>query len=101
MKNKVIEVQDIKVNIKDDNYICISDFTKMKEGNSALDDIIRKWLRNRITLEFLSTWESIYNPNFNSVEFDGFIKHTGLHTFTLSVTQWCERTNAIGIYSKH
>lgn len=38
--------------------------------------------------------------NFNSVEFDGFRKSAGLHTFTLSVTEWCERTNAIGIYSK-
>lgn len=51
-------------------------------------------------MEFLGTWESIYNPNFNSVEFDGFRKSAGLHTFTLSVTEWCDKTNAIGIYSK-
>lgn len=103
MKNKIIEVQKIKVNITnidDNDYICISDFTKFKEGKSTSDDIIRNWLRNRITLEFLETWESIYNPNFNSVEFDGFRKNAGLHTFTLSVTEWCEKTNAIGIYSK-
>lgn len=53
-----------------------------------------------ITLEFLGTWESIYDLNFNSVEFDGFRKNAELHTFTLSVTEWCEKTNAIGIYSK-
>ena len=103
MSNKIIEVQNIKVNvtnIDDNDYICISDFGKYKEGKSKADDIIRKWLRNRITLEFLGTWESIYNPNFNSVEFDGFRKSAGLHTFTLSVTEWCEKTNAIGIYSK-
>lgn len=103
MRNNVIEVQNIKVNITNINnsdYICISDFTKFKEGKSTSDDIIRNQLRNRITLEFLGTWESIYNPNFNSVEFDGFRKTAGLHTFTLSVTQWCEKTNAIGIYSK-
>ena len=46
-------------------------------------------------MEFLGTWESIYNPNFNSVEFGGFRKNAGLHTFTLSVTEWCEKTNAI------
>ncbi len=51
-------------------------------------------------MEFLGTWESIYNPYFNSVEFDGFRKSAGLHTFTLSVTEWCDKTNAIGIYSK-
>lgn len=103
MSNKMIEVQNIKVNITnidDNDYICISDFCKYKEGKSKTDDIIRNWLRNRITLEFLGTWESIYNPNFNSVEFDGFRKSAGLHTFTLSVIEWCEKTNAIGIYSK-
>ena len=77
MSNKIIEVQNIKVNITnidDNDYICISDFGKYKEGKSKADDIIRNWLRNRITLEFLGTWESIYNPNFNYVEFDGFRK---------------------------
>ena len=103
MKNNIIEVQNIKVNMVNNNdkdYICISDFTKLKEGKSNSDDIIRNWLRNRITLEFLGTWESIYNPDFNSVEFDGFRKNAGLHTFTLSVSEWKEKTNAIGIYSK-
>jgi hypothetical protein len=103
MKNNIIEVQKVRVNvtnINDNDYICISDFTKFKEGKSTSDDIIRNWLRNRLTLEFLGTWESIYNPNFNSVEFDGFRKNVGLHTFTLCVSQWCEKTNAIGIYSK-
>lgn len=86
--------QNIKVNITnidDNDYICISDFGKYKEGKSKADDIIRNWLRNRITLEFLGTWGSIYNPYFNSVEFDGFRKSAGLHTFTLSVTEWCEK----------
>ena len=90
IKNKIIEVQNIKVNvtnINDNDYICISDFTKFKEGKSTSDDVIRNWLRNRITLEFLETWESIYNLNFSSVEFDGFRKNVGLHTFTLSVTE--------------
>lgn len=58
MKNSIIEVQNIKVNIvssNDKDYIWISDFTKLKEGKSNSDDIIRNWLRNRITLEFLGT----------------------------------------------
>lgn len=100
MKNKFIKVQDISVSINDNDFICISDFTRYKTGKSKSDDIIRNWLRNRITLEFLGTWELIYNSNFNTVEFDGFKKSAGLHTFTLSVSEWCEKTNAIGIYSK-
>ncbi|CDF11647.1 uncharacterized protein BN778_00044 [Mycoplasma sp. CAG:776] len=58
MVNKIIEVQNIKVNIaniNDNDYICISDFGKYKEGKSKAVDIIRNWLRNRITLEFLGT----------------------------------------------
>ena len=72
--------------MKDNDYICISDFTKFKQRKSISDDIIINWLRNRITLEFLGTWESIYNPNFNSVEFDGFRKNAGLHISTLRVS---------------
>ena len=59
MKNEIIEIEDVKINIvNDSNYICISDFTKYKGGKSSADDVIRNWLRNRITLEFLGTWES-------------------------------------------
>ena len=99
MANKIIEVQNVKVsiaNMNDNDYICISDFTKFKEGKSSSDDIIK----NRITLEFLETWESIYNPNFNFVEFVGFKNEAELHTFTLSVNEWCDKANTIGIYSK-
>ena len=39
----------------------------------------------------------MYNTNFNSVEFDG-LKNVGLHTFTFSVTEWCEKTNTIAKY---
>ena len=58
MSNKIIEIQNLKINVTNINekdYICISDFGKFKEGNSKSDDVIRNWLRNRITLEFLGT----------------------------------------------
>lgn len=103
MKNNVILVKDIPINItniKDTDYICISDISKAKIAKSTSDDIIRNWLRNRNTLEFLGTWEMIYNPNFKDVEFDTFKSKAGLHTFTLSVSEWIEKTNAIGIYVK-
>lgn len=90
MKNNVIEFQNIKINIVNSNnkdYVCISDFTKLKEGKSTSYDIIRNWLINRISLEFLGTWESIYNPNFNFVEFDGLKKEAVLHTFTICITK--------------
>lgn len=59
--------------------------------------IIKNWIRNRSTIEFLGTWETLYNPNFKVVEFDHFKKEAGLPTFTMSVGNWVEKTNAIGI----
>ena len=103
MSNKIIEVQDIRINVTNVNekdYICISDIAKAKSDKSRAADVIRNWLRNRSTLDFLTTWEQIYNPNFKVFESEHFKKQVGLLTFTPSVTEWCERTNAIGIYSK-
>ena len=103
MKNNIILVNDISIGIssnRNDDYICISDIDKAKGGNTISKDVIKNWLRNRNTLEFLGTWESIYNPDFNGVEFDSFTKQAGLHTFTLSPSEWVDRTNAIGIFVK-
>ena len=103
MSNQTLEVQNIKVNVtklNDRDYICISDIAKVKNNNSRAADVIRNWLRNRSTLDFLTTWEQIYNPNFKVFESEHFRKQVGLLTFTPSVTEWCEKTNAIGIYSK-
>lgn len=57
-------------------------------------------MRNRETLEFLGLWESLHNPDFKPVEFDGFRSEAGLHAFTMSPTKWIESVNAIGIVSK-
>ena len=99
----MIEVQNIKVNItniNDNDYICISDIAKVKSDKSRAADVIRNWLRNRGTLDFLTAWEQLYNPNFKVFESEHFRKQVGLLTFTPSVSEWCEKTNAIGIYSK-
>lgn len=103
MKNNIITVQNIPIDVVmdgSDDYICISDLAKAKAGNTVAKDVIKNWLRNRNTLEFLGTWESIYNPNFKGVEFDSIKSSSGLHTFTLNPTEWVEKTNAIGIYVK-
>ena len=62
--------------------------------------LIEKWLRNKNTIEFLGIWEEMYNPNFNSPEFEGIKNAAGLNRFVLSVKQWIEKTNAIGIIAK-
>ncbi len=103
MNNNIITVENIPisvVNSNDGDYICISDIAKAKGGNTVAKDVVKNWIRNRYTLEFLSTWELLYNPEFNRVEFDAFKTEAGLHTFTLSPSEWVNRTNAIGIYVK-
>jgi hypothetical protein len=72
-----------------------------KESESRAADIIKNWLRNRYTLEFLGTWELINNPNFKVVEFDHFKTQAGLPSFVLSVSEWIEKTNAVGIIVKN
>ena len=57
-------------------------------------------MRNRDTIEFLGLWESLHNPDFKPVEFDGFKKEAGLNAFTMSPTKWIVAVNAIGIVSK-
>lgn len=57
-------------------------------------------MRNRNTIEYLGIWESLYNPTFKPLEFEGFRKEAGLNAFTLSPQKWINTTNAIGIVSK-
>ncbi len=73
---------------------------KAKEGDNRAADIIKNWIRTRTTIEFLGTWETLYNPNFKVAEFDHFKMEAGLPTFVLSAKQWTEKTGAIGIISK-
>lgn len=93
-------MQNINITISDDDfedYICITDIAKAKVGNSRGADVVKNWIRNRTTLEFLGTWEQIYNPDFKVVEFDHLKIEAGLHTFVLSVSEWIEKTKAIGL----
>ena len=94
MKVKGIEIS--YRTIERDKFISLTDIAKYK-GLDDPNDVIKNWLRNRMTIEFLGIWEGLNNPDFNPVEFDGFRKDAGLNTFVLSPTKWIERTNAIGI----
>ena len=68
---------------------------KAKDNNF----FISNWLRNRNTVEYLGIWESVYNPNFNYVEFDIIKSQAGLNSYRISVKEWVEKTNAIGLKS--
>ena len=101
--NNKLKVQDVEISlatIDNQDYISLTDMAKGKNDEARAADIIKNWIRNRSTLEFLGIWEILYNPNFKVVEFDHFKKEAGLPTFTISVSNWVESTNAIGILSR-
>ena len=97
-----------KVNVKDTSvsvikydetdFISLTDIAKFKSEEPNV--VIANWLRNRNTIEYLGIWETLYNTDFNPLEFEGFKKEAGLNAFTLSPTKWIESTNAKGIIVK-
>jgi len=96
---KEIEVNGLKVELKNRNgneYLSLTDIAKSQGENSRPADVIKNWIRTRITIEFIGTWEQLNNPNFKVVEFDHFKMNAGLPTFGLSPGLWKEKTNAIG-----
>lgn len=95
VKDKEIAI----VAIGDKDYVSITDIAKYKNATHA-DDVIKNWMRNRNTIELLGLWETIHNPDFKPVEFDGFRKEAGLNSFVLTPKRWIENTNSIGIISK-
>jgi hypothetical protein len=88
---KGTEVSIISFNSND--YISLTDMLKAKDGDFFISD----WLRNRNTLEFLGIWESVYNPDFNYGEFAIIKSQAGLNSYKISVKEWVQKTNAIGL----
>ena len=94
-----IIVQDTEItvsNVNGEDYICITDMMKAKDGDFFVTD----WLRNRNTMEFLGVWERIYNPNFNYGEFATIRNQAGLNSFKISVKEFVARTGAISLLAK-
>ena len=91
---KDTEVNVVKVNGED--YICLTDTMRAKDGDFFITD----WLRNRNTLEFIGIWEKVYNPDFNYGEFATIRNQAGLNSFKISVKEFVARTNAISLQAK-
>ena len=95
-KTSTIAVRGTAVSIltgKDGDYISLTDMLRAKDGEFFISD----WLRNRNTVEFLGIWESVFNPAFNYGEFAIIKSQAGLNSYKLSVKEWVEKTNAIGL----
>ena len=93
-KSIIVEGREITIiSVNDQEYISITDMLKAKDGDFFISD----WLRNRNTVEYLGVWESVYNPDFNYGEYATIKSQAGLNNYKLSVKEWVEKTNSIGL----
>ena len=97
MTNKrKIEIAGSEITIisqKQNDYISLTDMAK----SQMQEAIIIKWLSLKSTIEYIGEWEALYNPDFNYTEFGTIKNAAGSNNFVLSVKNWIEATNAIGI----
>jgi len=95
-KTTVIDVKGTAVTVvsgRQGDFISLTDMLRAKDGEFFISD----WLRNRNTAEFLGIWESVNNPDFNYGGFATIRSRAGLNSYKLSVKEWVEQTNAIGL----
>ena len=95
-KVNVKDTEITVVQVNNEDYFCLTDMLKAKDGDFFITD----WLRNRNTLEYIGIWEQVYNPNFNYGEFAIIKSQSGLNSFKISVKEFVERTNAISLQAK-
>lgn len=81
----------------EDDYISLTDIAKHKNSEDPRI-VVSNWLSSYATIDFLATWEQLYNPNFNRMEFQTVRSEPGRLVMTPS--QWINRMQAIGIRSK-
>jgi hypothetical protein len=102
-KVNIISVRDVNIRTMTAGgieYICITDIARQKNETEP-KDVVKNWMRQKNTLEYLGLWERLNNPNFKGVEFDPLLAEAGSNAFTMSPTKWVELTGAIGILTKN
>ncbi len=92
-----LQIHTFKQNESD--YISLTDIARYKNAHEP-KDVVKNWMRNYSTIEFLGVWERVNNSKFKGVEFDSFKKEAGSNSFTLSPQKWIEKTDAIGLISR-
>ena len=100
---ETITAKGLKIGIYTEDFqnefISLTDIAKYRNSDDPRF-VIQNWMRNRNTVEFLSVWEELHNPDFNRVQFEAVKEEAGLNRFVMTPAKWIEQTNAIGIVSK-
>lgn len=96
-----ININGLEIAIKQINqedYISLTDIAKQRDSQRPTD-VIRAWLANEATEDFLELWEKLHNPNFKDghvTAFKGFRRRQK----RLPTVKEYLATGAIGIVSK-
>ena len=104
MDNKITAIMNVNENeikvtrVGNEDYISLTDLAKYKNPNNP-SDVIKKWISNYDTIEFLGLWEELSNEDFNLAEFSLIKNEAPKKSFTMSPSQWCARVNAKGVTS--
>jgi len=103
IKKDTIEAKGLSIQIYTEDfkndYISLTDIAKYKNSEEP-NVVVANWMRNYNTIEYLGIWEKLNNPNFNPLEFEGYLEQAGSNAFTLSPQKWSNSTNAIGLFVK-
>ena len=97
MENNIISINKNKIkiiNVNGMDYFSLTDMASLKQNENLRSiENIENWMRNKKTMEFLTSWESIYNPDFKVGKFTDFGKK-------ISVKKFIEQTGCISLISK-
>ena len=102
MKKQTIVIENKSITVKLSKVV--GDFISLTDMAKYVDTleprvVIQNWLRTRYTIDFLGSWEMLYNSNFNRIEFDAVRFRTGENSFTMSPEKWINTMGAIGMIS--
>ncbi len=102
MSKRKIKVDNLDISIiskEGGDFISLTDiarkFTKVPK------DILKSYFRNSQNIEYLAAWENLHNEQFKADVADQFKLASIKNSFSMSVKQWVEKTNAIGVYATH
>ncbi len=102
MPSKKIEVQGFKIRIDsvhEEDYVSLTDIAQQSDKEQS-KFLIRSWLRNLGTLDFLLEWEKLYNPDFKVDQIVSFRNKYTQNRNVLTTKKYIEEMNAVGITSK-
>lgn len=88
---ETITAKGLKIGIYTEDFqnefISLTDIAKYRNSDDPRF-VIQNWMRNRNTVEFLSVWEELHNPDFNRVQFEAVKEEAGLNRFVMTPAKW-------------